>query len=101
MGDLYRLYQHEERVKGAYRKAEFEVLRAHHPHHPTATTRPPTRYLGALQVRKEKRVDYYDLLGISKIASEMEIKMAYKQKATYHPVSLAPVCAFVCVPTLR
>lgn len=41
--------------------------------------------------RKEKRVDYYELLGIPSIASEMEIKKAYKRKALeLHPDKLPP-----------
>ena len=38
------------------------------------------------EVRKKKRPDYYKIFGVSKIASEIEIKKAYKEKAKeYHP----------------
>jgi len=53
MQTLARLYHHDERVQSAYQRAQFEV-------------------------RKQKRVDYYGLLGVSSISSEMEIKVAYK-----------------------
>lgn len=38
------------------------------------------------EVRKKKRPDYYKIFGVPKIASEIEIKKAYKEKAKeYHP----------------
>jgi DnaJ homolog subfamily C member 7 len=40
----------------------------------------------SFEVRKEKRPDYYALLKVPSIASIMEIKSAYKQRALeYHP----------------
>lgn len=61
MGELYQLYQSDERVQAAYNKAQFEV-------------------------RKAKRPDYYAMLGIGVKSSESEIKLAYKAKALeLHP----------------
>ena len=53
--------QGKEQIRQAWQKADFEVRRA-------------------------KRPDYYGLLGVSSLASEKEIKKAYRQKALeYHP----------------
>jgi DnaJ family protein C protein 7 len=42
-------------------------------------------------LRKQRRVDFYQLMGISSLASEMEIKKAYKRKALQlHPDKLPP-----------
>ena len=38
------------------------------------------------EVRKKERVDYYELLGVGKVCSEMEIKKQYKVRALeLHP----------------
>lgn len=59
-------FESDEAVRGAYHKAEFHV-------------------------RKEKRPDYYGLLGCGQLASEMEIKQAYKQRAlVLHPDKIDP-----------
>ena len=42
-------------------------------------------------VRREKRVDYYKLIGVPSIASEVEIKKAYKRRALEcHPDKISP-----------
>jgi len=61
MSELAQLYHNDEKVMAAYNKAQFEV-------------------------RKTKRTNYYEVLDISKISTENEIKVAYKNKALeYHP----------------
>ena len=61
MEQLARTFEHDTRVRGALQRASFEV-------------------------RKEARPDYYALLGVPSIASVVEIKSAYKQRALeWHP----------------
>ena len=55
-GLMDRWGQNDTTIRHAYHKAEFEL-------------------------RKSKRVDYYQLLGCRKLSSEGEIKQAYKAKA--------------------
>eukprot|EP01062_Namystynia_karyoxenos_P073334 TRINITY_DN70136_c0_g1_i1.p1 TRINITY_DN70136_c0_g1~~TRINITY_DN70136_c0_g1_i1.p1 ORF type:complete len:634 (+),score=243.60 TRINITY_DN70136_c0_g1_i1:67-1902(+) len=62
MGELLRKgFDQDEAVRGAYYKAEFEL-------------------------RRRARPDYYGMLGVGQLASEAEIKAAYKQRAmVLHP----------------
>ena len=62
--DLLHNWPHDHGLRQAYDRADFLV-------------------------RKDKRVDFYQLMGVPSIASEMEIKKAYKKKALeFHPDKL-------------
>jgi tetratricopeptide (TPR) repeat protein len=64
--DLLHKWPQDHRLRHAYERADFLV-------------------------RKEKRTDFYVLLEVPSIASEMEIKKAYKRKAlVLHPDKLPP-----------
>jgi DnaJ family protein C protein 7 len=64
--DLLRTFENEERLRKAYEKADFLL-------------------------RKQRRTDFYKVLGVSPIASELEIKKGYKRKALeLHPDKLPP-----------
>ncbi len=64
--DLLQKWPQDPRLRQAYERADFLL-------------------------RKEKRIDYYEMLGVPSIASEMEIKKAYKRKALeLHPDKLPP-----------
>ena len=61
MDELIKMYEGDEVVKHWHEQADFKV-------------------------RRQKRPDYYAILGVSSVASEPEIKAAYKQKALItHP----------------
>jgi tetratricopeptide (TPR) repeat protein len=63
---LLQRFEQDERLLKAYEKADFLI-------------------------RKKNRVDYYDLFGVSSIASAMEIKKAYKKRSLdYHPDRIPP-----------
>jgi DnaJ family protein C protein 7 len=63
---LHKLGNGDARLRGAYETADF-------------------------QVRKQKRTDFYKLFAVPSIASEMEIKKAYKRKALeLHPDKQPP-----------
>jgi DnaJ family protein C protein 7 len=64
--DILSKFPQEERLRKAYERADFLL-------------------------RKQNRVDFYKLLAVSSISSEMEIKKAYKRKALeLHPDKLPP-----------
>lgn len=64
--DLLNKFPQNEQLRTAYERADFLV-------------------------RKHRRVDYYELLGCRSIASELEIKKAYKAKALeMHPDKVPP-----------
>ena len=64
--DLLQKWPQDPRLRQAYERADFLL-------------------------RKERRVDFYDLLGIPSISSEVEIRKAYKRKALeLHPDKAPP-----------
>jgi len=65
-GNLLQLWPQDPRLRQAYERADFLL-------------------------RKEKRVNFYDILGVSPIASDVEIRKAYKRKALeLHPDKAPP-----------
>jgi DnaJ homolog subfamily C member 7 len=63
---LLQRFEQDERLRMAYEKADFLI-------------------------RKKRRVDYYKLLDVPRIASTMEIKKAYKKRSLeFHPDRLPP-----------
>eukprot|EP00756_Hemistasia_phaeocysticola_P028331 Hpha_TRINITY_DN16170_c0_g11::TRINITY_DN16170_c0_g11_i1::g.8759::m.8759/K09527/DNAJC7; DnaJ homolog subfamily C member 7 len=59
-------FENDEAVRGAYQKAEFEQ-------------------------RRVSRPDYYAVLGVSSVATEAEVRAAYRQRAlVFHPDRLEP-----------
>jgi len=64
--ELLRKFEQQQDLRRAYQQADFLV-------------------------RKKRRVDYYQLLDVPSVASEMEIKKAYKRKALiFHPDKVPP-----------
>ncbi|KAG7350699.1 chaperone protein DnaJ [Nitzschia inconspicua] len=63
---LLQRFEQDDRLRKAYERADFLI-------------------------RKKRRVDYYQLLDVPKIASAMEIKKAYKRRSLdFHPDRLPP-----------